>query len=178
MYKLQKYVQRHRAGVAAAAALVLLVAAFAVREFLQARRIARERDRANVEAATAKETADFIVGLFEVADPGEARGKSITANEILDRASQRIETGLGHEPLVRSRLQLTMSEVYKGLGLYNSSAQLAERSWVDRRSSLGESNPATLASRSELGDALRFLGKLDDACGSGGSTPCSRSGQS
>jgi eukaryotic-like serine/threonine-protein kinase len=162
-YKVQKYVQRHRAGVAAAAALVLLVAGFAVREFLQARRIARERDRANVEAATAKETADFMVGLFEVADPGEARGKSITANEILDRASQRIETGLGHEPLVRSRLQLTMSEVYKGLGLYNSSVQLAERSWVDRRSALGESNQATLASRSELGDALRFLGKLDEA---------------
>jgi eukaryotic-like serine/threonine-protein kinase len=164
-YKLQKYVQRHRAGVAAAAALILLVAGFAIREFLQAHRIARERDRANVEAATAKETADFLVGLFEVVDPGEARGKTITANEILDRASHRIETGLGHEPLVRSELQLTMSEVYKGLGLYSSSAQLAERSWADRRSALGESSPATLVSRSELGDALRLLGKLDEAEG-------------
>jgi eukaryotic-like serine/threonine-protein kinase len=162
-YKLQKYVQRHRPAVAAAAGLVLLLSGLAIRESLQARRIARERDRANVEAATAKETADFMVGLFEVADPGEARGKSITANEILDRASQRIETGLDHEPLVRARLQLTMSEVYKGLGLYNSSAQLAERSWIHRRSALGESNPETLASRSELGDALRFLGKLDEA---------------
>jgi non-specific serine/threonine protein kinase/serine/threonine-protein kinase len=162
-YRLQKYVYRHRSAVAVAAALVLLVAGFAGREFLQARRIARERDRANVEAATAKETADFLVRLFEVADPGEARGKSITANEILDRASRRIETGLGHEPLVRARLELTMSEVYKGLGLYNSSVQLAERSWVNRRTVLGESNPATLSSQSELGDSLRFLGKLDEA---------------
>ena len=162
-YRLQKYVHRHRSAIAAAAALVLLVAGFAVRELLQARRIARERDRANVDAATAKETADFLVRLFEVADPGEARGKSITAHEILDRASQRIETGLGHEPLVRARLELTMSEVYKGLGLYNSSAQLAERSWVNRRSVLGESNPATLTSKSELGDSLRLLGKLDEA---------------
>jgi serine/threonine protein kinase len=162
-YRLRKYVHRHRSAVAAAAALVLLVTGFAVREFLQARRIARERDRANVEAASAKETAEFLVRLFEVADPGEARGKSITANEILDRASQRIETGLGHEPLVRARLELTMSEVYKGLGLYNSSAQLAERSWVNRRSVLGESNPTTLNSKSELGDSLRLLGKLDEA---------------
>src|SRR4029077_20421759 len=133
-YQLQKYVHRHRPAVVAGAGLLLLLSGLAIRESLQARRIARERDRANVEAATAKETADFMVGLFEVADPSEARGKSITANEILSRASQRIETGLGHEPLVRARLQLTMSEVYKGLGLYSSSAQLAERSWADRRS--------------------------------------------
>jgi len=162
-YKLQKYVQRHRAGVVAAAALALLVAGFAITEFLQARRIARERDRANVEAATAKETADFLVRLFEVSDPSEARGKSITAHEILDRASQRIESELGHEPSVRARLELTMSQVYKGLGLYDSSVQLAERSWLARRALLGENDPATLSSRSELGDSLRSLGKLDDA---------------
>src|SRR4029077_18079304 len=58
-YRWRKYVQRHRAGVAGAASLSLLVAGFGITEFLQARRIARERDRANIEAATAKETADF-----------------------------------------------------------------------------------------------------------------------
>jgi eukaryotic-like serine/threonine-protein kinase len=163
VYKLQKYVQRHRAMVAAAAALVLLVAGFAITEFLQARRIARERDRANMEAATAKETADFLVRLFEVSDPNEARGKSITALEILDRASGRIETELGHEPAVQARLQLTMSQVYQGLGLYESSVQLAQRSWLTRRALLGEDNPATLSARSELGDSLRSLGKSDEA---------------
>jgi len=163
IYRLRKYTQRHQVAVAATAAVFLLLSGLSVRESLQARHIARERDRANLEAETAKETADFLVGLFEVADPGEARGKSITANEILDRASKRIETGLDREPLVRARLQLTMAEVYKGLGLYNSSVQLAERSWTDRRSALGDADPATLSSRSELGDSLRFLGKLDEA---------------
>jgi non-specific serine/threonine protein kinase/serine/threonine-protein kinase len=162
-YRLRKYVHRHRVAVAAAAAVLVLLSGLSIRESLQARRIARERDRANLEAETAKETADFLVRLFEVADPGEARGKSITANEILDRAAQRIESGLGRQPLVRARLQLTMAEVYKGLGLYDSSVQLAERSWIDRRSALGDTDPATLSSRSELGDSLRFLGKLDEA---------------
>ena len=163
LYRLRKYVQRHRVAVAATATAFVLLSSLAVRESLQARRIARERDRANLEAETAKETADFMVGLFEVADPGEARGKSITANEILDRASRRIDTGLERQPLVRAKLQLTMAEVYKGLGLYNSSVQLAERSWMDRRSALGDQAPATLSARSELGDSLRFLGKLGDA---------------
>ena len=163
MYRLGKYVQRHRVAVAATTAVFLLVLGLAVRESLQARRIARERDRANLEAEAAKETADFLVGLFEVADPGEARGNSVTAKEILDRASQRIDTGLEREPLIQARLQLTMAQVYKGLGLYNSSVQLAELSWTDRRSALGDVDAATLAARSELGDSLRFLGKLNEA---------------
>jgi non-specific serine/threonine protein kinase/serine/threonine-protein kinase len=163
IYRVRKYIQRHRVVVTAAATLFLLLSGLAVRESLQARRIARERDRANLEAETAKETADFLVGLFEVADPGEARGNSVTAKEILDRASQRIDSGLERQPLIQARLQLTMAQVYKGLGLYNSSVQLAERSWKDRRSALGDADAATLAARSELGDSLRCLGKLNEA---------------
>ena len=163
LYRAGKFVRRHRFGVLAASGLLALLVALLVSEAVQARRIARERDRANVEAATAKQTADFLVGLFEVADPSEARGNSITAHEILERASDRIEKELGNEPAVRARLQATMSQVYKGLGLYQPSAKLAERSWASRRGTLGENDPATLMSRSELGDSLRLLGKLDDA---------------
>jgi len=161
-YKLQKYVQRHRGGVAVATALVLLLAGFGITEFFQARRIARERDRANVEAATAKETADFLVHLFEVSDPGEARGKSITAYEILNRASAGIDTQLA-QPSVRARLQLTMSQVYKGLGLFEPSVEMAKGSWSTRRATMGENDADTIASRSELGDSLRSSGKLDEA---------------
>jgi non-specific serine/threonine protein kinase/serine/threonine-protein kinase len=161
-YELQKYVRRHRTLVGATAAAFLLLAAFATRESLQARRIARERDRANQEAATAKETADFLVRLFEVTDPSEARGKSVTAYEILNQASKRIDTEL-QQPSVRARLELTMARAYKGLGLYQPSVDLAAHSWSTRRSLLGENDAATLESRSELGDSLRALGKKDDA---------------
>ena len=69
-YRFIKFVRRHRAGAVSVAALSVLVIAFAVAMAVQAQRIARERDRANQEAQTAKETADFMVGLFAVADPG------------------------------------------------------------------------------------------------------------
>ncbi len=163
LYRAGKFVRRHRFGALAGAGFVVLLVALALSQAIQARRVARERDRANAEAATAKQTADFLVDLFRVADPGEARGRSITAYEILERATQRIEKELGQEPSVRARLQATMSQVYKGLGLYEPSAQLAERSWATRRAALGEDDPSTQVSRSELGDALRLLGKLDEA---------------
>ena len=49
----------------------------------------RQRVRAEAEAETARQTTNFLVGLFAVSDPNEARGNSITAREILDKGSQR-----------------------------------------------------------------------------------------
>src|SRR5208282_6367317 len=46
-YRLRKYVVRHRVAVGVAASLVILLAAFAVNQYVQLRRITRERDRAD-----------------------------------------------------------------------------------------------------------------------------------
>ena len=50
-----------------------------------------QRKRAEAEAETAKETTSFMVRLFEVSDPSEARGNTITAREIMDQGAKRIE---------------------------------------------------------------------------------------
>ena len=73
-YRARKFARRHRVGVAAVAAVGVLVIAFAAVMAVQARRIARERDRANQEAATAKQVSDFLVGLFKVSDPAKRAG--------------------------------------------------------------------------------------------------------
>ena len=75
-------------GVAALAILAAFFAYFAD----------HQRGRAETEAETAKQTTNFMVGLFNVADPSEARGNSITAREIMDKGAARI----GKE-LTRSR---------------------------------------------------------------------------
>ena len=68
-------------GVVVAAISALVLVAFATAMALQAQRIGRERDRANREAETAKYVSDFLVGLFNVSDPSEARGNTLTAKE-------------------------------------------------------------------------------------------------
>src|SRR5207247_10363738 len=95
------FVARHMSACAFIAALFLVLSAFASTMALQAHRIARERDRANAEkdrangeAATSQQVSDFLVNLFHVADPSEARGNTITAREILDRGAEKIERDL------------------------------------------------------------------------------------
>src|SRR6185369_7241237 len=98
-YRLAKFVRRHRAAVVAGAlvastivagafvalwqvaAAVLLVAslvgglAVAIWQARAARR----------ETAKAEEVKRFLVSVFEVSDPSQARGQSVTARELLDR---------------------------------------------------------------------------------------------
>jgi tetratricopeptide (TPR) repeat protein len=80
--------------------------------------------RAELEADTARQTSEFMISLFQVSEPGEARGNSITAREVLDRGVERIETARIDKPLVKSRLLGTMGQVYTGLGLYPRAQEL------------------------------------------------------
>ena len=70
---------------------------------VQARRIAKERDRANREAETSKRVSQFMASVFKVADPHQARGNTITAREILDKASKDIHSVLPEIPRSRRR---------------------------------------------------------------------------
>ena len=86
----------------------------------------RQRIAAQHEALTARRTAEFMKSLFAVSDPGEARGNSITAREVLDRGARQIETQLRDAPVVRADLATTLGEVYAGLGLYKESLHLLD----------------------------------------------------
>ncbi len=86
----------------------------------------RQRERAEREARTALQTTNFMVDLFRVSDPGEARGKSITAREILSRGADRIREELNDQPLVQTTLMDTIGKVYTNLGLYDDASQLLE----------------------------------------------------
>ena len=146
-YRLKKYVQRNRVTVAAATALMLILAAFGVTELLQVRRITRERDRAN-------RIADFMAGMFKVSDPSEARGATVTAREILDKASKEMESGLAKDPEVQAQMQYTMARTYSNLGLFSRAHRLADSSLQTRKHLFGESTPATLESMNLLGSIL------------------------
>ena len=162
IYRVQKFVRRHRVGVAAAATLIALLVFFATMMAVQARRIARERDRANREAEAATQVSDFLVGLFKVSDPSEARGNSLTAREILDRGAQEIES-LRAQPAVRARLQVTIGAVYTSLGLYPA-AELPLRQAVETlRTTLGRDSSVTLTAVNQLANLYWYQGRYKDA---------------
>ncbi|HOX24172.1 MAG TPA: serine/threonine-protein kinase [Candidatus Krumholzibacteria bacterium] len=129
VYQLRKMIARHRAEFGLATAVLVLLVAFAVGMTVQAGRIARERDRANEQAEAARQVSTFLADVFKVPDPGESRGNSVTAREVLDRGAERIRQELTDQPAVRARLMRTMAEVYSNLGLYAEAKALAQEAW-------------------------------------------------
>ena len=163
VYLLTKMVSRHKASFTFAASVVVILAAFAITMTIQADRIAWERDRANQEAASASEVADFLVGLFRVSDPSEARGNTITAREVLDRGRQRIERELGDRPFTQSRLNETIGSVYYNLGLFEEAERPLQEALAARESHLDADDPGVAMSYSRLGLLRLKQGRYDEA---------------
>ena len=152
-YRAGKYIRRHRVGVAAATALVILLVGFAVMQAVQLRRITRERDRAD-------RIAQFMTDMFKVADPGHKLGNTVTARDVLDKAAHDIDTGLARDPELQAHLMYVMAMAYTNLGLYARAQELLERSVQVSSSALGAENIQTLRSRQRLAWALFQQGKF------------------
>jgi serine/threonine-protein kinase len=149
-YRTATFVRRHRWSVAAAGAFVALLVAFAAATAVQSARIARQRDRA-------ERVSSLLVDLFEVADPNERRGSSVTAREILDRGAARLASELEEEPETRAALQETIGRVYQNLGLFHSAAPLLEESLATRRRLFPGDHPQVASSLNRLA-VVRALG--------------------
>jgi len=147
-YRARKFVARHRAAVLAAVAVTLLVGLLVA--FYTAR-LARERDRARHEAAKAEQVASFLRGLFELSDPQRARGRDLTAREILDRGAQQVEGALAAQPAVQAEMLTLIGQVYYRLGMLPEARGVLERA-VER------SHAAHLDDTPVLGETLRELG--------------------
>ena len=155
-YRLRKYVRRNRVAVIVAAGSAALLIAFVVTQAMQLRRITRERDRAD-------RITEFMTSMFKVSDPGEARGNSITAREILDKSSKEIDSGLAKDPELQIHLMDTMGHVYANLGLFSRAQATFERAVAIGRRAGGANNPSMLSSMSRLSFLLVRQGKYQEA---------------
>ncbi len=153
MYQVRKLVARHKFGFAAAATFVLLLAGFAVTMAIAARNIASQRDRADREAQVANQVSSFLVNLFQVSKPDQAKGKTITARELLDKGAKSIQANRSMDPEVRASLLDTMGSAYSSLGFFAQSEPLLEAALATRTALFGSHSL-------QVAQTLRQLGLL------------------
>ena len=145
----------------AAFAGMVLTSGLAAYALVQRAAAQRQTVRAEAEARTAKETTRFLVDLFKISDPGEARGNTVTAREMLDKGAARIEGELAKEPAIQATLMDTLGTVYMGLGLYAQARPLLDRA-VATRHTLPGVDPLELSnSLSHQGDLLALQAEFD-----------------
>ncbi len=149
-YRMAKFVRRNALAVAAAVVAFVLVAGFGVAMAFQSSRTSRALATAERERLTAERVSSFLVDLFKVSDPSVAKGNAVTAREILDTGSAKIEAGLEDQPAVRATLMETMGRVYDNLGLYDRALPLLQEALEIRRGVHGTDHVDVAASLNAL----------------------------
>lgn len=173
-YRAGKFIRRHRFGVAAATALILVLMTFGTAVSVLAFRLARERTRSNLEsfkARQAQQTAEAVnhflqedvlaqasashqagVGPNATADP------NLKVRTALDRAAGSIEGKFDAEPLVEAGIRQTIGQAYANLGLLPQAIQEWERTAYLLKHFSGPENAETLDIMRDLGDLYMRTG--------------------
>lgn len=125
-YRARRFVQRNTALVGGLSLVVATLVAAVVITTRESRRRAEALRIATAERATATRIAEFLLDVFSASDPSEARGRTVTARELLDRAALTIGSGLQDVPETRADLSLTIGRAYQALGLAGQATPLLD----------------------------------------------------
>ena len=163
LYRSRKLVRRHAVTAAALALAGLALVAATVFSAGQARRAARERDRALAGEQREKAAMGSLVDLFALVEPegpdGAVRGDRVSVADLLSRSERRALAI--DEPEVAARLLFTLGRVQRQRSDYRAARRLLARAQAVGRG-LGDRELASDVAF-ELGLTLRELGETDRA---------------
>lgn len=160
--------RRNRRWILLGSFSLMLTAIFAVLAWRAtvARNEARvARAQAELELLSERQTRSFLLSAFKLADPGEARGTTVTVREVLDSAVARIDSTEFVRPVIKSRFLATMGQAYSSLGMNHRSVELLRQSLqtIPAGELSAESWQQRLDSQLELSDVLFTMGNYDEA---------------
>jgi eukaryotic-like serine/threonine-protein kinase len=126
-YAMSRFITRHRLAVGAAAAVILSLAIGLGTAMWQAREAQLQAAEANRQAERAEQVSEFLTGLFRVNDPAENRGERLTARDLLERGTERLDDDLAEQPELQLDLARLIAEIHINLGEYARARPLLDR---------------------------------------------------
>ncbi len=190
MYRLQRLTRRNKLACAAVAAVALALLLGVVVSAWQARRAIRaehqesqlrkeaeaeskeaksEAERAQKAEALAKERlteseaiSKFLTEVFRSPNPARD-GRTITVVETLGAAAKKLDTELANVPARRARLQSTLGQTYRALGLPREAIPLQEKVRDYDLATFGPEHNETLQAMNDLGNSYFAAGRRDEA---------------
>jgi tetratricopeptide (TPR) repeat protein len=159
-YVFRKTVSRHRWALAAAAGFVIMLGAWGTTMAVLRERAAAERDRAQTEADKYRHIKEFFDDTFyAVKDPSAG---DVTLRELLDESRHWFYV-LEDKPEIEAAVKTSIGNWYRGVGAYETAAELLESGLAMHRDLFGEHSLEVARSLSSLGLLRRDEGDVIEA---------------
>ncbi|HEV8580275.1 MAG TPA: serine/threonine-protein kinase [Thermoanaerobaculia bacterium] len=166
-YRAGRFLRRHAAAAAMITGFAILAGAGLAWHVV---RLQHERDRAHAaaeearrETRKAERMVELLAAVFSAANPMEQPGRPLTARELLERGSAKIEQDLAAEPEIRGQLRAVLGGIWSDIGDYERATALLEPAVAELERRLGLDDPATALAWQTLGIVRRRTGRLDEA---------------
>ena len=162
MYRVSKFVGRHRMAVGVAVAGIVLAAAGITSIIFQGRIAAAERDKARLQAKKSDRINSFMQSVFGAADPRKS-GREVLVADTLADAVLKAEAEMADEPEILASLRRTIGNSYRGLGLYDMAETQLRAALEAQERLLGSEHFETVMTRRDLAILLRHKGDYENA---------------
>ena len=163
VYRLGKFVRKHRTWLATAATFTALLVTGVVVSSLMAVRASRAEQEARAVNDFLQNDLLAQASANKQARPDNKPDPDLKVRTALDRAAAGIEGKFALQPLVEASVRQTIGDTYQDLGLYPEAQRQVERALDLRLRVLGEKHPDTLISMSSLASLYRNQGKVAQA---------------
>ena len=155
-YRLRMFVRRHWLPLSAASVLLLVLLVSAATLLRQSRQIAHE-------AQNTLQVKNFLFGLFTAVDPHEAKGREVSARELLDRGAERIAQNSALDAQQRAEIQATLGRTYYQLGLFDQASKLQQSAIEGLAATDSRGRRLLAVTQSQRAETLTELGDLKSA---------------
>ncbi len=124
----------------------------------------KQRREAVTQGEIAKQTMEFVTGMFKEIDPASAQGREVTVREVLDKASANLDKAFAKNPAVEWQIRKVLEDIYDKIGRPQQARTHAEAMLRLAKELHGETDHEQVAvSLNSLGTALDALGKNAEA---------------
>ncbi|MFY8135885.1 MAG: hypothetical protein ACOVKS_12865, partial [Aquimonas sp.] len=116
-YRLRRLLRRRWPAFAVGGLLLAMALGFTLSLQQQLVRAQAAEAAARLEAESNRETVDFLLAVFEHADPEAGERADTTARDLVDAARAELEQSLDRQPSLKRRLAVTLGRIYDRIGL-------------------------------------------------------------
>jgi eukaryotic-like serine/threonine-protein kinase len=124
--------------------------------------LAAERKEKELAIAGEEAIANILVEILQSPNPTRD-GRDVKVVELLDKASNQLETDLAEQPKRRAQLQSVLGDSYRSLGLERQAIPLLEKARDYQLANPDLEDPETTAAIESLATSYRNSGRQEEA---------------